>query len=615
MLSPEALSRRDIAHYELAEASLLADTPAMAPPQRIAMDLRWEELRQHLETRLYGLRSWRNSWWSHWARLAQNILPRRYHFLITPNSMTRGGEINEWIIDPTGTQALRICSAGMLNGLASPSDPWFKLRVGPAGAEIPYDVQQWLDIVESRLYIVMASSNFYQGLAQLFEDLPVFGTAPMIIYEHPKNIIQCYNPCAGEYYLGAGSDLSVNTFYRTFVLTVSQTVEMFGLERCSTQVQGLWAQKGAQLETEVIIAHAIEPNFDASSWGTEKKLGMIAGGFAYREYYWEWGMATLGPLSVKGFRERPFIAPRWATTSNDAYGRSPGMDALPDIMQLQVMTRRLAEAIEKMVRPPIQADAKLKNQPSSTLPGKITYVDNVQTGGMKSIYDVDPKVQEMVGMITAIQKRIEKWFFNDIFMAISQMEGVQPRNEFEIAERKAERLQVLGPVIEKFYNEAGSNAIRRVYAIMERRGLIPPKPDSLRNQAIEIDYISKLALAQRAGATAAMERGMQVAVQVSQYFPNTPATDLIDPDLYVRQYFERIGFPSKSLKANDQVKADRAARAQQQKQQQALQTAATAAPAAADAAGAAQSLAATDTGQGISALQMMLGNSGGAPLQ
>jgi hypothetical protein len=147
MLSPEALSRRNVAHYELAEASLLAATPAMAPPQRVGMNLRWEELRNHLETRLYGLRSWRNSWWSHWARLAQNILPRRYHFLITPNSMTRGGEINEWIIDPTGTQALRICSAGMLNGLASPSDPWFKLRVGPAGAEIPFDVQQWLDIV------------------------------------------------------------------------------------------------------------------------------------------------------------------------------------------------------------------------------------------------------------------------------------------------------------------------------------------------------------------------------------------------------------------------------------------------------------------------------------
>jgi hypothetical protein len=28
----------------------------------------------------------------------------------------------------------------------------------------------------------------------------------------------------------------------------------------------------------------------------------------------------------------------------DAYGRSPGMDALPDIMQLQVMTRRARPA-------------------------------------------------------------------------------------------------------------------------------------------------------------------------------------------------------------------------------------------------------------------------------
>jgi hypothetical protein len=438
----------------------------------------------------------------------------------------------------------------------------------------------------------------------------------MIIYEHPKNIIQCYNPCAGEYYLAAGSDLSVESFYRNFVLTVAQCVEMFGLHNCSVEVQGLWNQKGAQLETEVIIAHAVEPNFDASSWGTEKKLGMIAGGFAYREYYWEWGKSSTQPLSVKGYRERPFIAPRWATTSNDAYGRSPGMDALPDIMQLQVMTRRLAEAIEKMVRPPVQASADLKNQPSSTLPGKITYVKDVREGGIKSIYTVDPKVEEMVQMIEKIQARVQRWFFNDIFMAISQMEGVQPRNEFEIAERKAERLQVLGPVIEKFYNEAGSAAIRRVYAIMERRGLIPPKPDSLKGQAIEIDYISKLALAQRAGATAAMEQGLRLAASVSQIFPNQPPTDMIDPDLFVRQYWERIGFPSKPIIADDQVKAMRKTRAQQLQQQQALAAGAAAAPAANQAAQAAQTASETDTGDGISALQMMLGNSGqGAPAQ
>jgi hypothetical protein len=41
-------------------------------------------------------------------------------------------------------------------------------------------------------------------------------------------------------------------------------------------------------------------------------------------------------LEVRGFREKPFVAPRWNVESNDAYGRSPGMDALGDVIQIQV---------------------------------------------------------------------------------------------------------------------------------------------------------------------------------------------------------------------------------------------------------------------------------------
>ncbi len=601
--------RTPVVHYEIASPSLLAETPAFAPPARLNTDFKWEEFRNHLEQRLYGLRSWRLSWWAHWALIAENLLPQRYRWLITPNQMTRGSPMNQAIVDPTATQALRICAAGLMNGLMSASDPWFKLRA-PPGREIDQDGQMWFDLVEERLYAVMAESNFYKAGAQMTTDLPAFGTAPMLIYEHPKEIIRCYNPCAGEYYLGAGSDLGIETFFRTFVLTLLQLVEQFGIENIGPEAQQLWNQKGANLETEFVVAHAIEPNFPASQPGDQSKtLGVVAGKFAYREVYWLWGRSSPGPLSIRGFREFPLICPRWGCTSNDPYANvCPGMDALPDVLQLQVMTRRLAEAIEKMVRPPVQADVKLKNQPSSTLPGKITYVEDVQNGGIRPIYTVDPKVEEMVKLIEKIQQRVQRWFFNDIFMAITNMEGVQPRNELEIAERKAERLQVLGPVVENFYNEGGARAIRRIFAILSRRGLIPPLPDSLKGIPIEIDFISKLALAQRAGATASMEQGIRTGAQMNQLFPDAPPLDNIDGDVAYRQYLERIGYPSKSIRAvdaRDKLRQEKqAAMAKAQAAQQAQQ----AIPAAADTA---KTMSDTDVGGGQSALQLMLGNAAG----
>ncbi len=56
----------------------------------------------------------------------------------------------------------------------------------------------------------------------------------------------------------------------------------------------------------------------------------------FREVYWERGTSTTTTLRIKGYNEFPAVAPRWDIVANDAYGRSPAMDALGDIKQLQV---------------------------------------------------------------------------------------------------------------------------------------------------------------------------------------------------------------------------------------------------------------------------------------
>src|SRR4029077_16883039 len=88
----------------------------------------------------------------------------------------------------------------------------------------------------------------------------------------------------------------------------------------------------------------------------------------------------------------------------------------------------------------------LKNQPSSILPGKVTYVADISKG-MKSIFDVRFDVEHMTQLIEKIEGRVQKWFFNDAFQMMENLEGVQPRNELEIAERRGENLQRLGPVV------------------------------------------------------------------------------------------------------------------------------------------------------------------------
>ena len=591
-------------HYESAGPTLLALQPAIPKPlNENVVSHEWEVLRSHLENRIVSLRNWRQSWWmQNWSELAEFILPRRSIWLTqsaggipTPNNMTRGRPINSAIVDPTATYAVRVCCGGLVNGLASPSRPWFKIIPAIRRLAIDSKGRQWLDETEERIYMVCATSNFYKGFATEIEDLVVFGTGPSIVYEDERDLIRVYNPAVGEYYLSCGATGRTDGFYRQFVMTIDQIVDFFGANNCPLDVQSLWQQKGTGLQTERIIAHSIEPNFAIA----ENNLGVIPGNFTWREIYWVYGSGAPKPLSKRGFVEQPFTAGRWSAQSNDPYGRSVGMDILPDVAQLQVMTRRLAEAIEKQARPPLIGDMSLKNQPSSTLPGHLTYVANLGPNtGIRPIYQVEPDVAAMSANILAIENRIKVGCFNDLFLMLQQAPDTR-KTAYEIAQMMQEKLQVIGPVIEGLLTESLKPKLKRIFAICKRRGIIDPPPPSLQNVPLDLEFISMLALAQKAASTGGIERLVAFVGSMSALFPNVK--DNIDADSLVQVMNDLLGNPEKIMNGPETVQQIRkTTQAMLQKQQQlaAMTQMATAAGKAAPAAQVLSSIATGAHGEG-----------------
>lgn len=487
-------------------ASLLALQPLTPRKTKQQISKEWNAAWPKLEARLGSLRNWRYSWWQYWSSLAAFFNPRRYLWLVVSGRSWRGSPINDQIIDSTGLQAVRTCAAGMWSGLTSPSRPWFALEIGIPDEKLDAEGKAWIEDTQEKAYAVLAQSNFYNVMAQAFEDVTVFGTAPMIIYEDYEDVIRCYLPAAGEYYLGIGPRLSTDTLYREFTYTVSQLVARWQVENCPEQVQTLWRQGGGSLDTDFVVVHAIEPNF-AFADGNGGEIRLVPKEFTWREAYWLKGQRSDQPLEVNGFRSAPFFAARWSTVANDAYGRSPCMDALGDNKQVQVETRRKAEFIEKGVRPPMGADPSLKNEPSSIIPGAITYM-NTDSGKNRffPLFEVDGNwLPAITNDIDIVNKRIQACLFVDLFMAITRMQGVQPRNELELSQRNQERLQELGPFVHLFENEFAGPALRRIIDIMVRRRMLKPMPESLRGVPFKITYLSIMRQAQRSMQAVAMK--------------------------------------------------------------------------------------------------------------
>lgn len=534
---------------------------------------------RYSQGRLLGLRVNRYSWWTHWRELADYFLPRRYKWIVTPNQMARGSPINQHILDSTGVICARNLASGLVSGKSSPTRPWFKLRVGTVDSTTTSPVSLWLAECERLLYLIFSESNFYNSIAQFYFDLVIFGTASMLIYEDFENVINCINPCAGEYYVDIDGKYRPTIFYREFTLTVSALVSEFGYENCSDSVKRLYDDSGgANLTRELIVAHSIEPNDD----GRAAEFG-FSDRFAFRELYWEWGGSASpqgsnfqpqGFLRKRGYLDQPNITCRWDIVSNDAYGRSPGMDALPDQKQLQLETRRKAQAIDKMVNPPLVADVQLKNQPASLLPGGMTYVQGFTTSGkpgIASVYDTKFPVQEITEDLNEVRTRLGKTFFNDVLMTASQFETRSNVTAVEWNMRKSESMVALGPALDRIDNEGLNPVIDRVFGIASRAGILPPPPPEIQGQMINITYISMLKQAQEAAAAGGIESLLKLAGELEGIKPGS--MDNVDIDYAIDKYSALNNNDPKLIRSPDALAQIRAQAAQQQQAMQQAQMA------------------------------------------
>jgi hypothetical protein len=280
--------------------------------------------------------------------------------------------------------------------------------------------------------------------------------------------------------------------------------------------------------------------------------------FEYRELYWLPSEVNEGcVLSAKGFHEIPGMFPRWEANPLEPYGGSPGQDAYGDVIQLQHDTKRKGQGLDFMVRPPIIADIQLEHKPTALMPGGFTYVANLNaTSGAKPIYTVNPPIAEISLDLQATQGRIREHMHNPLFNMISQLNTV--RSAAEIDARREERLVLLGPVLERFDNEALDPAISRIFGICNRSGLFPPAPEELGNLDIEIQYVNFLSVAQRAIATAPTERWLTVIGQIAPLYQG--AIDLPNFDNLLLGYARDIGVSAEGINSPDEINISRQSR-------------------------------------------------------
>ncbi|MCD8352195.1 MAG: portal protein [Planctomycetaceae bacterium] len=453
-----------------------------------------------------------------WRELNEFLHPWSGRYLFSESKAMENIRRGERIHNSVSFEVLRTAAAGLHGGLTSPARPWFEVSHPDEKLMENREVKGWMHHVQTTMRSVLQKSNFYPIIHHLYYEALTYGQGVAIIDPHPYKGVQCRLLTCGEYVMANGADLDVNTLYRRLSMTAAQLREQFGAKNSGFSRTVEDALRQGRLSDSFEVVHAMQP------------VGMFGEPmhpiFKYESVYYldQCGDPDNQPiLGWYGHRSKPFVAVRWDTISDSAYGFSPGMMALADVRQLQTQELNECDGIEKEINPPMIAPSSMKPliNGGKLKPGQWVYEPTTGTanGGIRPAYQVRLDLQKSRLKIQDVTSRIRSTFFDDLFRAF--LFNQKQMTATEAAQRMEEKAMILGPVLERFQAELFDAILDRVFCILfyEFEAIEPP-PQIIQGDNLKIEYVGLLAQAQhQIGLTGTMNFIQSVIpiIQVPQW--------------------------------------------------------------------------------------------------
>ena len=502
-----------------------------------------ENLVEGILRRRGTLRNRRGLWANHWDDLARVMLPRRLGFVA---DVTEGDRRTEDIYDGTPMQAARGLANALGMFLRPIGEQWFFIRASAPGG------QEWLEDVEKKMMDALdnPAARLRQATGEVDIDLVVFGTGVMFVGEGDDSLL--FQSLHLKDALPIFSDEGrVEGMIRDHKLTVRQARDKFG-SRLSEDTRDKIERE--ELDDKVDFVHAVVPRREGQ-----------AGAFLSVNFEWaDLWIEREAKRIVKrgGFREFPFVVPRWDTSSGEEYGRSPGMIALPDSNSAQAVGETLLIAGQRAADPALAVPNDSAFDAPNTVPGGLAYYD-VDTaralGGKSPFFEIGnggniPLTREM-------QEDIRNQIWNAFFRNVLRLPTDNPQmTATEINARKDEFIREIGPVFGRLESDYTAPIIERVFSIMLNAGAFLPIPEELEGASVTFEYQSPIKKARqqiKAAATSEWARGI---VEISTVKPEI--LDKVNVDALANFTAEAANLPLSLINSDRIVARIRDERAQ-----------------------------------------------------
>lgn len=485
----------------------------------------------------------------HWQESADLVLPTRD---FTTQNIVQGLRKRDFIFSEVAPLANESLAAALHGMLTNPALRWMLIVAADAAVNEDIEAQGWFYEVTNRMLAYFANpiSGFATTSHEIYLDLGAFGNAVCLMRERFDRFTFQARQLSNFYIIEDDEGITTDE-YRVFEMSARDIVNTFGKSSPGPprKIEEL-ARNAKTAQQKHTVLHAIVTN-DERDFHSPTFTNMP----------WASVYLVLHDKEIMhrgGFRENPYLMPRWSLAPEECYGRGPAMMVLPAIKLLNAMEKDIMIASEQSVRPPINVFANSLEGPISTKPGSINYLrSGVREAPSAMQLGVRPDIGDK--RLEVHEAKVEEAFFLDSL----RLPNNDRMTAEEIVTRRQQGLLRASPVMSRVIAEWLDPGIKRLFSWMFRTGRFPPVPQILRGRQFKIEYNSPMAQSQKGAESESILRALSTAQLLIQGDPAILAAE-VNPALAFRAIWINSGADPKLLNTPEVAAGIRRQLAEQQ---------------------------------------------------
>jgi hypothetical protein len=495
---------------------------------------------------------------------------------ITSKKTAGDKSVFDYIFDSYPILAVETFASILSGVLTNKSSRWFEIKAVDDEINENQEIGEWLskttDVMWSKMY--NSQSRFEQSILEAFKDIAGFGTTATMTEE------------------GRDFDLNYITYHiKNYLISENQEgkVDCVVIKSEFTAMQAMqkWGDDNHKTIKEIAKTKPHEKfQFQLHIYPRENRdLNKID--IANKKFEGVWlDVANKMIVEELGWDSFPLAVGRSEKSTDELYGTSRAMIALPDARQLNIMQRQYNESVEQSLRPPMIQNADFEGRINLSPMAINKAKGNSMASGRTALEPIKliGQLNYTLELIQEKKRSIQEIFFLDKLKIFDNPNATAT----QVLELRAEGFRIMSSVatsiqeyLDSILDRTFDILFRKSFAVNDLDGgnssynllpeaVFPELPDLMKQAPdLKITFINPINQSQQITELNSLDVILQTVSNISQLNPD--AMDVVNFDEILRKKANILTVDPKIINDDKTVADIRQQRQQMQDQQMAIQ--------------------------------------------